>query len=252
MILGPPVAIPGVAQHGGLRRARATEPTRRHHQGPGPAAIHFQVGMDGPRAGSVFHQGDGNGVPGQRVTVAVLAADLAGDHIRRHHRHPPHAGLIQQGKRLQEPHHKPRTALVDVQAQHVGLQAQPPLDQIAGGRHKVVRRLGEQDQRIQPVARQFARAKQILKPMHHQVRYTLVPRHQPPLVKAHDFFELARPRLRGLERPHVIQKILLVRGQHNQIPRDGLVRIKKSHGDPLYGIPPAVGSPKHGRSPRGE
>ena len=56
--------------------------------------------------------------------------------------------LLEHHERLHQAHDEARAALADVQAEHVVLEVQPALDDVAGRRHVVVGRLRDDDEGV--------------------------------------------------------------------------------------------------------
>ena len=82
-------------------------------------------------------------------------------------------------------------------------RAEPALNEAAGRRHEMVRRLGDEQQRVNLLAFQPAALKQVLQAEHRQVRHAYARLDHPALVEAHHFLELERTRLRKVEVLHV-------------------------------------------------
>src|SRR6185437_2266409 len=93
--------------------------------------------------------------------------------------------LIEKKKRLDQPDDETGAALVYVQAKHVLLQLQPPLDNVAGRRHEMVGRLGDEDEGADLLSPQQSVIKEVLKAEDGEIRHAHVRTNEAMLIVAH-------------------------------------------------------------------
>ena len=145
-----------------------------------------------------------------------------------------HGGLFQQGEGLKQADQETGAALIDVQAEHVLFQAEPPLDHAAGGRHEVVRRLGDDDQGVAIVAAELARVEQVLHAETGEIGSADGAIDNAVLIVAHHLFELEGASRREIEIGHLVDEAAFVGGDHSQQTADSAVAEYEVHGLPYF------------------
>ncbi len=132
--------LPTSLEYGGFRAGTQTVSSGGNVQGLPAGAVHLGRHASPARSRCWTQQGDGDGVADQwkRVPVPVvglLACCVSVDE------YDARKARIQQHESLHQPHQKSGTTLVDVHAERVVGQPQSALNDIAGRRDDVVRRL---------------------------------------------------------------------------------------------------------------
>src|SRR5256885_1225075 len=223
MVPGAKIIVANIFQDGGLRRARQPHSSSGNNERLVAGTIHFYTRMDYRVLCVTFNNRDSCSITDQRVDISIFWRGFAAQYIGIDEHNLSDAFLLQKHKCLHQSNNEPSTSLVDVQAEHVLLQAEASLDDVARRRHEIIWRLSDQQQSVDLIRLEEVALKQMLQAENGHIRDTHALLNKPPPVVTHDFLELQRARLRKIVIPHFLDEGPLVLGNDDEHSGDALV-----------------------------